>query len=77
MSAEQIAKKLGQAPTTIWRFLAKYKTTGNLENLPKSGRPSALNEEKKILLIKAAIEERYKSLKNIINDLQLWYKYFI
>jgi transposase len=38
-NATQIAKKMGRDPTTIRRFIKKYKETGATENLPRSGRP--------------------------------------
>ncbi|CAB4488437.1 unnamed protein product [Rhizophagus irregularis] len=43
----QIARKMGRDPTTICRFIDKYKKTGKTENLPRSGRPSALNDNEK------------------------------
>ncbi|CAB5375279.1 unnamed protein product [Rhizophagus irregularis] len=47
----QIARKMGRDPTTIRRFIDKYKKTGKTENLPCSGRPSALNDNEKNALI--------------------------
>ena len=43
----QIAKKMGRDPTTIWRFIGKYKKTGKTENLPRFGCPSVLNNDEK------------------------------
>ena len=36
----QIAKKMGRDPTTIHRFINKYKETRKFENLPRTIRPS-------------------------------------
>jgi transposase len=49
MSAEKVAEKMERDPTTIRRFIAKYRKTGKIENLPRSGRPPALNNYKKTL----------------------------
>ena len=46
-NATQIVKKMGRDPTTIRRFINKYKETGTTENLPRSGRPPALNNDEK------------------------------
>ncbi|PKK57667.1 hypothetical protein RhiirC2_797626 [Rhizophagus irregularis] len=42
---------MGCDPTTICRFIDKYKKTGKTENLPRSGWPSALNDNEKNALI--------------------------
>ncbi|GET54887.1 IS630 family transposase [Rhizophagus irregularis DAOM 181602=DAOM 197198] len=47
----QIARKMGRDPTTIRKFIDKYKKTGKTENLLRSGRPSALNDNEKNALI--------------------------
>jgi transposase len=47
----QIARKMGHDPTTICRFIARYKKTGKTENLPCSGQPPALNDSEKNALI--------------------------
>jgi transposase len=44
----QIARKMGRDPTTIRRFIARYKKTGKTENLPRSGRSPALNDSEKM-----------------------------
>ncbi|CAG8584315.1 1210_t:CDS:1, partial [Diversispora eburnea] len=38
-------------PTTICRFIAKYKKTGNFKNLPQSRWPPALNNNEKNVLV--------------------------
>jgi transposase len=71
MSAEQVAQKMRRDPTTIRRFLAKYRKTKKIENLPRSGRPQALSKREKVVLQREAIKERHKPLRDIINDLKL------
>ena len=51
LNAAQIAKELGRDPSTICRFLTKYKKTGKSENLPQSGRSRVLGDHDKSLLI--------------------------
>ena len=58
MSAEKVAEKMERDPTTIQRFIAKYRKTGKIENLPRSGRPPALNNYKKNTLLRKAKKER-------------------
>ncbi|RHZ83305.1 hypothetical protein Glove_97g61 [Diversispora epigaea] len=55
-------------PTTICRFIAKYKKT---ENLPRSGRPPTLNNDEKDALVNEATKKRRASLHEIINNLGL------
>lgn len=70
MSAEQVARKMGRDPTTIRRFIAKYKKTKKIENLPRSGRPQVLSDQKKIALVEEAMRKRRKPLHTIINNLE-------
>ncbi|KAG9291215.1 hypothetical protein G9A89_021717 [Geosiphon pyriformis] len=71
MSAEKVAKEIKRDPTTIRRFLAKYKRTKKIENLPRSGRPHILKDKQKNALIQKAIKERSKPLRDIVKDLDL------
>ena len=67
----QIAKKMGRGPTTIRRFINKYKETGTTENLPRSGRPPALNNDEKDALISEVIQNRRAPIHEVINILDL------
>lgn len=69
LNATQIAKELGRDPSTIRRFLAKYKKTGKSENLPRVGRPRVLSDYDKSLLINEVIKKRRAPLCEIINNL--------
>jgi len=73
MSAEQVAREMGRDPTTVRRFLAKYKRTRKIENLPRSGRPQALNKQEKNALLREVMKKRRKPLADIVNDLGLRY----
>ena len=67
----QIARKIERDPTTIRRFIDKYKKTGNIENLPRSGRPPALNNDEKNALISEVTENQREPLHEVINKLGL------
>ena len=67
----QIARKMGRDPTTIRRFIDKYKKTGVTENLPRSGRPHALNDNEKNALISEVKKNRREPLHEVINTLGL------
>ena len=71
MSAEQVARVMKRDPTTIRRFLAKYRRTKKITNLRRSGRPRVLNQRKKTALLKVAMRERSTPLRNLVNDLEL------
>src|SRR4051812_12002392 len=71
LNAAQIARKMGRDPTTIRRFIAKYKETGKIENLPRSGRPPVLNNNEKNTLVNEVIKKRRTPLHEIINTLDL------
>src|SRR5437868_9196579 len=71
MSAEQVARVMKCDPTTIRRFLAKYRRTKKITNLRRSGRPQVLNQRKKTALLKVAMRERSTPLRNLVNDLEL------
>lgn len=71
MSAEQVARVMKRDATTIRRFLAKYRRTKKITNLRRSGRPRALDKQKKKALLKAAMRERRKPLRALVNDLEL------
>jgi len=70
-NATQIAKKMGHDPTTIRRFIKKYKETGTTDNLPRSGRPSALNNDEKDALTSKVTQNRRASINEVINTLDL------
>jgi len=65
----QIARKMGRDPTTICRFIDKYKNTGKTENLPRLGHPPALNDNEKNALINEVTKNRRKPLHEVINKL--------
>src|ERR1044072_4870715 len=67
----QIAKKMGHDPTTIRRFINKYKETGNIENLPRTERPPALNNDEKDALTNEVIKNRRIPIHEVINTLDL------
>ncbi|GBB94414.1 hypothetical protein RclHR1_02350013 [Rhizophagus clarus] len=67
----QIARKMGRDPTTIRRFIEKYKKTGTTENLPRSGRPPALNDIEKNALVNEVMSDRREPLHEVINKLGL------
>jgi len=71
MSAEQVAHKIGRDLTTVRRFLAKYKRTKKITNLPRSGRPPALKKQEKTTILKKVLKERCKPLCSIVKDLNL------
>ena len=71
MNAEQVARKIERDPTTIRRFIAKYKSTEKIDNLPRSGWPKALNNNEKNELLQEVINERCKPLYDIVSDLGL------
>jgi len=67
-NATQIAKKMGRDPTTTRRFINKYKETGKIENLLRTGRPPALNNDKKDALINEVIKiDAYLYMKLLIH----------
>ena len=70
-NTSQIAKKMGRDPTTIWRFIGKYKKTGKTENLPRSGRPPVFNNDEKSALVNEITQNRHKLLHEVINTLGL------
>ena len=67
----EIVRKIGRDPTTIRRFIDKYKKTGKTENLPQSGWPPVLNNNKKNALINEVTENRHEPLHEVVNKLGL------
>ncbi|GBC42273.1 transposable element tc3 transposase, putative [Rhizophagus irregularis DAOM 181602=DAOM 197198] len=67
----QIARKMGRDPTTIRRFIDKYKKTGKTENLLRSGWPSVFNNNEKNALINEVTKNRREPLHEVINKLKL------
>ncbi|RHZ79916.1 hypothetical protein Glove_140g69 [Diversispora epigaea] len=65
LNATQIAKKMERDPTTIRRFISKYKETGKTENLPRSGRSPTLNDDKKDALVNEATKKRRAPLHEL------------
>ncbi|GET66874.1 IS630 family transposase [Rhizophagus irregularis DAOM 181602=DAOM 197198] len=62
---------MGRDPTTIRRIIDRYKKTGKTENLPRSGRPPALNNNEKNALINKVTQDRCEPLHEVINTLDL------
>src|SRR3954449_12106308 len=67
----QIARKMRRDPTTIRRIITRYKKTGKTENLPRSGRPSALNDSEKNAFVNEVTKNRREPLHEVINKLGL------
>lgn len=67
----QIARKIGRDLATVRRFIAKYERTGNIENLPRSGRPPVLNNDEKDSLVNETLKKRRAPLHEIVNGLGL------
>ncbi|CAG8609667.1 50_t:CDS:2 [Funneliformis mosseae] len=66
----QIARKMGRDPTTIRRIIDRYKKTGKTENLPRSGRPPALDDNETNALINEVTQDRREPLHEVINTLE-------
>src|SRR6266516_7838866 len=62
---------MGRDPTTIWRFIDKYKKTGKTENLPRSGHPPVLNNDEKSVLVNEITQNRCEPLHKVVNTLGL------
>ena len=62
---------MGRDSTTIRRFINKYKETGKIENLPRTGRPPALNNDEKDALINEVMKNRCIPIHEVINTLDL------
>ncbi|CAB4494670.1 unnamed protein product [Rhizophagus irregularis] len=62
---------MGHDSTTIRRIIDRYKKTGKTENLPRSGRPPALNNNEKNALINKVTQDRREPLHEVINTLDL------
>ena len=57
---------MGHHPSTIHRFINKYKKTGSIENLPRSGRPPALNVVEKNTLVNKVMKNRHAPLHELL-----------
>lgn len=60
---QEIADLLNCHQSSVSRFLRKYKQIGNIENLPRSGRPTKLNK-KTLKQLKSQIIIKIKSENN-------------
>ena len=51
VSQHQIAAQLHCSHTTVQKVVRKYKSTGSIEDLPKSGRPQVLTTQEKRIAV--------------------------
>lgn len=67
----QAARHYGIKTSTARNITAKFRNTGSVKNLPRSGRPRALTSADKRHLIRAVRKERRKPLAKVGNALGL------
>lgn len=65
------ARHYGINESSARNISTRFRNTGSVENLPRSGRPRALTDADKRYLIRATQKERRKPLADIGNDLGL------
>lgn len=65
------ARHYGINSSTTRNIVQKFRNTGSVENLPRSGRPRALTDSDKRHFIRAVRKARRKPLSDIGNELGL------
>jgi len=61
----------GIPPSTAYDLANKFKDTGSVENLPRSGRPPTLSDQDKRQIIRTAKKQRRTAFADISNQLDL------
>jgi transposase len=61
----EIARQMELPDSTIRSFIKRYKETGSIENLPRCGRPSAITERQKRLLVRETTKNRRAPLSEL------------
>lgn len=67
-SMREIARITGNVLSTVYKTIDRFKKTNTLNSLPKSGRPSALNESDRCYLRLCSVRDRRKTLSVLIED---------
>jgi len=67
----QIARQMKLPDSTVRSFIKKYKKTGNIENLPRPGRPPIATQRQKRLLIREVMKNRRAPLRELTANVGL------
>mgnify|MGYP003471160912 CR=1 FL=1 len=65
-----IAARFGITKSEVSRLVAKYRETGNVKDVPRSGRPKVTTERQDRLIIQHSRRNRFKTARQIRDDLQ-------
>lgn len=68
-SVREAGRMFGVKKSTADRIWKRYKSSGNTENLPRSGRPTEVSERTKRLVLRTAITHRRKAFREIANEM--------
>ena len=69
----QIAAQLHCSHTAVQKVVRKYRSTGSVEDLPKSGRPQVLTAREKRIAVNLSKKDRFRPATSIRDDLETNY----
>jgi transposase len=64
----EIARQMELPDSTVRSFIKRYNERGNLENLPRSGRPSVITERQGRLFVRKTMKNRHVSLRELTTN---------
>ena len=73
VSQRQIAAQLHCSHTAVQKVVRKYKSTGSVEDLPKSGRPQVLTAREKRIAVNLSKKDRFRPATSIRDELETNY----
>ena len=73
VSQRQIAAQLHCSHTAVQKVVRKYRSTGSVEDLPKSGRPQVLTAREKRIAVNLSKKDRFRPATSIRDDLETNY----
>ena len=65
-----IAARFGITKSEVSRLVTKYRETGNVKDVPRSGHPKVTTERQDRLIIQHSRRNRFKTARQIRDDLQ-------
>ena len=72
-SQRQVAAQLHCSHTAVQKVVCKYKSTGSIEDLPKSSRPQVLAAREKCIAVNLSKKDRFRPATSIRDEVEMNY----
>ncbi|XP_076057331.1 uncharacterized protein LOC143034872 [Oratosquilla oratoria] len=69
LSLSEISRAIGRSRSIVQRIVARFKQSGNVKTLPKTGRPRKTNAREDRTMVRQSMQDRFKTAAEISREM--------